>query len=83
LVLMLSVAAVAPSLHELLHDGHSDHSTDRCAVVLFAGGLTIATAFALLAPKAVWPERRPVAIELIYLVTPRYLLQPERGPPGV
>lgn len=84
LVLMLSAAAVAPSLHELVHDGHSEHpSTDRCAIVLFAGGLITAAAFGVSAPKAVWLESRPPRHVPIFLVQSRYLLQPERGPPGV
>jgi hypothetical protein len=84
LVLILSAAAVAPSLHELLHDGHSEHpTTDQCAVVLFAGGLVLATALVVAAPKAVWLEDHTSTCDSIFLVSPRYLHQPGRAPPSV
>jgi hypothetical protein len=84
LVLILSAAAVAPSLHELLHDGHTEHpSTDQCAVVLFAGGLVLATAFVVSAPKAIWLENRTGTCASVFLLSPRYLHQPGRAPPSI
>jgi hypothetical protein len=81
---MLSAAKVAPSLHDSLHGGHGEHpSTDQCAVVLFAGGLVLTTALVVSAPKAAWLEGVAATFVSIFLVSPRYLHQPERGPPRV
>lgn len=89
LVLLLGVAAVNPVLHAHLHDGdHPVHdsapaaSPHACAVDLFASGITFALgAIALAAPSLAWRERPSAALAELYLTPPRYLRQPERGPP--
>lgn len=85
LLLLLSASAVSPLLHEHLHGHDDEHGSPAhfCAVVLFAGGIVLAAgALRVAAPAAIWRELdRPRAAEL-FLVAPRYLRQPERGPPG-
>ncbi|MBL9203414.1 MAG: hypothetical protein JNL39_23100 [Opitutaceae bacterium] len=93
LVLALSIFAASPQAHAWLHDaghhGHAHHHDeaqgreDGCAVVLFAGGVALpvgpAAPLPPLSRSAIEP-RRP-AME-IFLVSPRYRFQPERGPPA-
>lgn len=83
LVLLLSASAASPGLHHHFHgDGAQDAGNDNCAVVLFANGLTLAVAaIGVAAPHATWSERAPQFVEEILLASPRYLRQPERGPP--
>lgn len=86
LMLLLSAAAASPALHRHLHDGEpgtpSETAGDTCAVVLFASGIALSVAaLASPAPRGAWQDvaRHPTAE--ILLVAPRYLRQPERGPP--
>lgn len=83
LLLLLSATAAAPALHHWLHADGGDNAGDNCAVVLFASGLTLAAApLAVAAPAATWRDLpRTVAADL-FLASPRYLRQPERGPPA-
>ena len=89
LVLLLGVAAVNPVVHAHLHDAdHAGHDTapaaspHACAVDLFANGITFAlAAIAVTAPAVAWRERPLPAVAELYLTPPRYLRQPERGPP--
>lgn len=53
-----------------------------CAVVLFAGGVDLPVGpIALLPPRIIPHGVSPVTAAEFYLVSPRYLRQPERGPP--
>jgi hypothetical protein len=81
LVFALGLFAVSPVLHDWLH-GHDTPADDGCAVVLFAAGVSVPLgAIAITPPAAMWREAaRPIARE-IFLASPRYLRQPERGPP--
>lgn len=82
LIVALSVLAVSPTLHDWLH-GHDSPTNDQCAVVAFAGGIVLAAAaVAVAAPRIGWCERARVFPRTFFLVTPRYLRQPERGPPA-
>lgn len=57
-----------------------DHT---CAVVLFASGVDLPVApFALTPPVLVPAGVSPVAAAELHLLSPRYLRQPERGPPA-
>ena len=82
LVLLLSVLAVNPELHRFIHGDHDAGDEDGCAVVLFAHGVSTPFDSALLAATpAEWIAlSRPETVE-IFLASPRYLHQPERGPP--
>ncbi|HTO02900.1 MAG TPA: hypothetical protein VL069_04320 [Opitutus sp.] len=84
LVLLLGAARVTPALHEWLHlhgEGHHE-AQHQCAVVLFATGVTLAAgALILAAPTPAWRAYVPVAAADVLLPAPRYLRQPERGPP--
>mgnify|MGYP001599494232 CR=1 FL=1 len=84
LVLMLGISAASPSLHRNLHGDHGpDATSDNCAVVLFASGFTLAVAMAaVVAPRLVWRERIAPFVGELFLASPRYLRQPERGPPA-
>lgn len=54
-----------------------------CAVVLFASGVDLPVGpVALLPPRLVPQGVSPVTAAEVFLVSPRYLRQPERGPPG-
>lgn len=54
-----------------------------CAIVLFASGVDIPVApLALTPPRLVAAGISPVTAAAVYLVSPRYLRQPERGPPA-
>ncbi len=69
------------------HHHHADLPADdaqehTCAVVLFAQGVALSAAAA--APEirpVVWHQFSQIAVGEIFLTAPRYLLQPERGPP--
>jgi hypothetical protein len=83
LLMLLAAAAACPALHHWLHGEDAHDSDDNCAVVLFANGITLAAAaVAAVAPRTSWREFRPSAVEEIFLASPRYLRQPERGPPS-
>ena len=83
LLLLLTVSTASPALHHWLHGGSAVDADDNCAVVLFASGLTLAVgALVVAAPRVVWSDRRVRIVEEILLASPRYLRQPERGPPG-
>lgn len=82
LVFALGLFAASPILHHQLHHGVDASPDDGCAVVLFSSGVSLALAVAAPAPSvADWQEDRPAATTEILLDSPRYLLQPERGPP--
>lgn len=85
LVLALTIFAASPSAHGLLHD--ADHSVaigdDGCAVVMFASGVSLPVAPLFITPPASVPQGiSPVTAAEVFLVAPRYLRQPERGPPS-
>lgn len=82
LVLLLSMSVVSPLLHDHLHGGESSVAAHTCAVVLFASGVNFALAtIAIAAPRIAWRELPRVAVAELFVATPRYLRQPERGPP--
>lgn len=97
LVLTLTVLAASPTAHDWLHaslDSHegADHThapltstapEHDCAVVLFASGVETPVApLALIPPRVAAENISPVTAAEFYLVSPRYLRQPERGPPS-
>jgi hypothetical protein len=85
LVFALTVFAASPRAHERLHAGDVDgHTDDGCAVVLFASGVSLPLdAPALRLPTASMQAISPATAAEIFLVSPRYLRQPERGPPSL
>jgi len=83
LVLALGLFAASPVLHDQLHQNIPPSPDDGCAIVLFANGVSVPLA-AIAAPPAPAEWRAqvyPVAAELL-LESPRYRLQPGRGPPA-
>lgn len=85
LVLLLSVSAVTPALHDHLHADGADHETSgahACAVVMFAAGVALAAAIAVAAPQsterreAIAPPRR------LFFPAVRHLRPPPCGPPA-
>jgi len=82
LVLTLTILAASPQAHEHVHhDCHHDEE-HSCAVVLFAQGIwTTFNAIAVPQPEIAWSEFVPFSRPELHLVAPRYLRQPERGPP--
>jgi hypothetical protein len=82
LVFSLGVFAASPALHEQLHAGSQAVADDGCAVVLFAGGVSLVVPVIALPPSSGrWTELPDSAFRELFLESPRYLLQPERGPP--
>jgi len=87
LVLALTLFAASPVAHAWLHSDDSDHAghpaaADNCAVVIFANGVAPDLGqLALGAPVAVPRAVSPATADDVFLVSPRYLRQPERGPP--
>jgi hypothetical protein len=84
LVFALGVVAASPALHNWLHDTEDTTADDGCAVVLFANGVSVPLGTIAVAPPAVeWSEFARSITREIFLASPRYLRQPERGPPLV
>ncbi len=84
LVFALTIFAASPVAHNLLHDADHGHanSEDSCAVVMFAGGISMPVGpLAITPPSAVIAGESPVTAAEVFLVSPRYLRHPERGPP--
>lgn len=82
LVLALTVFAASPSLHSWLHHHDGTVGDDACPVVLFASGVSLPLGAITVAPPAAeWRATPHAAVAEIFLVAPRYLRQPECGPP--
>ncbi len=82
LVLALAVFAASPELHAWLHTTGGAPGDDGCAVVLFAHGVSAPLGVVAAAPPAsAWREQPRVVPGGVFLASPRYLRQPERGPP--
>ena len=84
LVLALTIFAASPSAHHLLHDDDHQHAVaeDGCAVVMFAGGVSLPVApLSITPPTTVTQSLTPIQAADALLISPRYLRQPERGPP--
>jgi hypothetical protein len=84
LVLALTIFAASPSAHASLHDEHVDSPGEHtCAVTLFASSASLDVApNAITPPTLVAQGIPPVTAAEIFLAAPRYLRQPERGPPA-
>ena len=83
MVFALGVFAASPALHEQLHVGSDSALDDGCAIVLFANGVSMPLAMtAPPPPVATWCQQPPVSAPEVLVESPRYLLQPERGPPA-
>ena len=83
LVFALGLFAASPALHGQLHHDAKAPADDGCAVVLFAGGVSVPlAAIAAPLPPAEWRAQVHFVSTEIRLDSPRYLLQPERGPPS-
>ena len=98
LVLALTLFAASPLAHDWVHSAGKQHTChehpDRaptpangahdCAVVLFASGVDLPVEpLALRPPEQVAQTVSAAAAAEVYLVSPRYLRHPERGPPGL
>ena len=82
LVLFLAMLAASPDWHGRFHDAAHTAHDEACAVALFAAGVSLeAGPIAVAAPEIVWNQPSAAAPEKLRLVAPRYLRQPERGPP--
>jgi hypothetical protein len=85
LVLALTVFAASPVAHSLLHDDAHQHAVheEPCAVVMFASGVALPVApLAITPPMAILQFVARATAPEIFFVSPRYLWQPERGPPS-
>ncbi len=83
LVLTLAVFAASPVLHDRLHTATDTTHDDSCAVGLFAHGVSLPfDAIAAPLPPATLAAPAPAFPRDIFVSPPRYLRQPERGPPA-
>lgn len=84
LVIALGVCSASPELHEKLHAGTTGHGEDHCAVALFSAGVSLGVGLLTVAPpQTKFSPVRADSVEQAFLISPRYLRQPERGPPGL
>lgn len=84
LVLALTIFAASPVAHDLLHDSRHAQTVqdDACAVVLFASGVSLPIGPLAITPPTMLPQSvSPATAADVFLVSPRYLRHPERGPP--
>jgi len=90
MVFALTIFAAGPEANEYLHEhkdcpshGHATTEPDHsCAVVLFASGVSLPVGPLFVTPPTAVPAGiSPVTAAEVFLVSPRYLRQPERGPP--
>lgn len=82
LLLLLTLSSASPAFHQWLHADGATDATDNCAIVLFASGVTLASAALLVcASPQVWAAVAHREVEELFLTTERYRLRPERGPP--
>ncbi|MSU24117.1 MAG: hypothetical protein EXS32_09890 [Opitutus sp.] len=82
LIFALGLLAASPALHGQLHHDATLPTEDGCAIVLFAGGVAVPLAVVAVPPSPPeWRAQVQVVSTEISLDSPRYLLQPERGPP--
>lgn len=83
LVFCLALLAASPAAHEWLHGEGVSGGDHQCAVVLFAAGVSLPLAqVPVVPPSAEWRPGHERAAAEIFLLPPRYLRQPERGPPA-
>ena len=97
LVLGLAFVSASPGAHQWLHTFAEQHTCPdhvapqpdpvsdehACAVVLYASGVdTPLAGCAVEAPWIATNRLAPVVVAEIWLIAPRYLRQPERGPPA-
>jgi hypothetical protein len=90
MVFALTIFAASPEAHGILHEdkdcpghGHATSEPDHsCAVVLFAGGISLPVGPLFVTPPIAVPAGiSPVTAAEVFLISPRYLRHPERGPP--
>ena len=83
LVLALTIFAASPVAHNSLHvDRAQPAQDDGCAVVLFASGVSLPLGpITVPAPSETPQLVSPATAAEVFLVSPRYLRHPERGPP--
>lgn len=82
LVLTLSLLAVSPETHHALHAGDSCQAEESCPIVLMAAGVDLPPVAPIVLPPVVLPDVPATLVEsTVFVPEPRYLRQPERGPP--
>jgi hypothetical protein len=83
LVFALTIFAASPIAHQWLHADDVAQGDHDCAVVLFASGVSLPVGpIHVTPPQEAIGAVSPATAAEIFLVSPRYLRQPERGPPA-
>ncbi len=83
-VFALGVFASSPVLHDQLHHHDAGTGDDGCVIILFAQGIVSPLAVASVPPPTdTWERERAMRLVEIFVSSPRYRWQPERGPPVV
>ena len=84
LILLLTILAASPELHQRFHHETQPDRDDGCAVVLFSLGITGAAAAAILVVVAqCLAEKVVTAPAGVDLTAPRFQHPPGCGPPAV
>jgi len=84
LILLLTVLAASPDLHQRFHHESQPDRDDACAVVLFSLGLTSAAAATTLVVVARCLAEKVAATPAgLDLAAPRFQLPPGCGPPAI
>ncbi|HVU36065.1 MAG TPA: hypothetical protein VHE61_21670 [Opitutaceae bacterium] len=82
LIFGLGLCAVSPALHKHLHSSAGTSSDAGCVVLVFANGVSTAQPVVVVPlPPQEWRAQPYRTATEIFRESPRYLLQPERGPP--
>jgi len=97
LVVVMGLASASPQAHAWMHGGEASaheacthsatpapdtqHADHVCAVVLFAQGIDLPFETVFLAQPSAGLTTVILTPDALYLAQPRYLRQPERGPP--
>ncbi|MSU73140.1 MAG: hypothetical protein EXS43_12495 [Opitutus sp.] len=83
LVFGLTVFAASPKLHEWLHAAGTPTSEEGCPITLFSSGVSLPLDTVAALPPVLIGHAPSAAVAVeIFVAPPRYLLRPERGPPG-
>ncbi|HUR60166.1 MAG TPA: hypothetical protein VM029_20755 [Opitutaceae bacterium] len=84
LVFALTICAASPIAHDWLHRSGDSGQESGCAVLLFADGVSLPLDTLGVQPPAAVTGRVTLASATdVFLISPRYLRQPERGPPNL
>ena len=84
LVFVLGLFAASPGLHHQLHHNAGGAANDVCAITLFANGVSAPVVVNVAPPPPPgWECAQVSPAADVFIASPHYRFQPERGPPTV